>query len=279
MTLKLFSNPISSSQLLEGTTLTSSVIALILEQGLFFAIAPLWATTGLGIINRNQLHRKLKENLEKQNTKIENLENFYQEEITTETTEIKELIQKLGKQLPNTTPETPVEKTVQATENIQRGLVNIFIDHTNLQNIAKSLQFHIDYKALLRNLQQNSPIDGAWFYTKLNSKNPKIETLYRSLETYGYQLKERRLQQKIDQQLPQTQLALELEDLASDSDTVVLVSSNYQFASLVQKLQQKGKRVEIVGIENDKNEELIATADKFTSLKEIRPHIEANSNN
>lgn len=278
MTLKSSSNQAFPSQLLEGTALTTSAIGLILEQGMFFAIAPLWATVGLGMVNRKQLHSKLKEKLERQHTEIEKLQQFDPEKVTTETTEIKELIEKLETQLVNPTPETAGAKTTSYSQTSQRGLVSIFVDHTSLQKVAKSLNFHIDYEALLTYLQQNSPLDAAWFYTKVNKKNPNFNNFYQALENYGYQVKERRLQQKVDQEMPQNQLALDLEDLASDCDSVVLVSSNHEFTPLVQKLQQGGKRVEIVGSRNDKNENLIAIADKFISLEEIKPQIESGSN-
>ncbi|MFP4693966.1 MAG: NYN domain-containing protein [Halothece sp.] len=278
MTLKSSSNQAFPSQILEGTALTASVIGLILEQGMLFAIAPLWATIGFGMVNRKQLHSKLKEKLEQQNTEIENLQQFDPEKVTTETTEIKELIEKLETRLVNPTPETAGAKTTAHSQTSQRGLVSIFVDHTSLQRVGKSLKFRIDYEALLTHLQQNSPLDAAWFYTKINKNNSNFKKFYQTLETYGYQVKERRLQQEVDQEMPQNQLAFDLEDLASDCETVVLVSSNHEFTPLVQKLQQDGKRVEIVGSRNDKNEDLIAIADEFISLEEIKPQIESSSN-
>lgn len=260
MIKKLLSSPI-----LEGSAVTTSAASMFLELGMIPVIAPLYLTFAFTRFDRDRAQQKLEKQLQQKDNKIEQLEKFNQEAIIPQTQEIKNLVENLIQQA--TQEETNPEPSPTAT---QRSQIGVFIDHKNLEHTSK---FQIDYKAFLSTLKGNATLEGAWFYTRIYRNHTGQRRFHTFLECNGYHVKEQRVNQN---SISSNQLAIDLEKFANQADTIVLVSSDEKYTSVLEKLKAQGKQIEIVGYRTETNEQLIEIADRFISLESIKDKIVRN---
>lgn len=72
------------------------------------------------------------------------------------------------------------------------------------------------------------------------------------------------------------ELALDMHNKAlnDEYDTAILVSGDGDFIDVVKRLQELGKRVEVVSFRARTNKELIKVADSYVDLSEISEQIQ-----
>ena len=133
--------------------------------------------------------------------------------------------------------------------------IALFIDGANLYATAKALGFDIDYKRLLTLFRSKGQLVRALYYTALaeDQEYSSIRPLIDWLDYNGYTMvtkptKEftdvtgrRKVKGNMD-----IELAVDAMQLAEHLDHIVLFSGDGDFRSLVEALQQKGRRVSVV---------------------------------
>ncbi len=164
----------------------------------------------------------------------------------------------------------------------QNERVALFIDGANLYATSKSLGFDIDYKRLLAYFRQRSQLVRALYYTALaeDQEYSSIRPLIDWLDYNGYTMvtkptKEftdatgrRKIKGNMD-----IELAVDAMRLAESLDHIVLFSGDGDFRSLVNALQQKGKRVSFVSTLQTQPpmvaDDLRRQADQFIDLADL----------
>ncbi len=160
--------------------------------------------------------------------------------------------------------------------------VALFIDGANLYATAKALNFDIDYKRLLIMFRGKCQLVRALYYTALaeHDEYSSIRPLIDWLDYNGYTMvtkptKEftdatgrRKIKGNMD-----IELTVDAMELADHLDHIVLFSGDGDFRSLVEALQQKGKRVSVVSTLHTQPpmvaDELRRQADQFVDLSDL----------
>src|SRR6476619_4586163 len=133
--------------------------------------------------------------------------------------------------------------------------VGLFIDGANLYATSKALAFDIDYKRLLTLFRQKAQLVRALYYTAIAEEQEysSIRPLIDWLDYNGYTmvtkptkeftdtLGRRRIKGNMD-----IELTVDAMRLVENLDHVVLFTGDGDFRSLVEALQQKGRRVSVV---------------------------------
>ena len=164
--------------------------------------------------------------------------------------------------------------------------VALFIDGANLYAAARALGFDIDYKRLLSVFGENARVIRAFYYTALieDQEYSPIRPLVDWLDYNGYTMvtkptKEftdncgrRKIKGNMD-----IELAIDVMEMASLIDHVVLFSGDGDFRRLVEAVQRKGARVTVVSTVKSSPpmvaDELRRQADHFVELMDLSQEI------
>src|SRR5215468_4186450 len=160
--------------------------------------------------------------------------------------------------------------------------IALFIDGANLYATAKSLGFDIDYKRLLGHFRKRARLVRAIYYTALmdDAEYSPIRPLIDWLDYNGYMVRTKPAKEFTDslgrrkiKGSMDVELAVDAMRLADNLDHVVLFSGDGDFRSLVEALQQKGKRVSVVSTLQTQPpmvaDELRRQADQFVDLADL----------
>jgi uncharacterized LabA/DUF88 family protein len=160
--------------------------------------------------------------------------------------------------------------------------VALFIDGANLYATTKALAFDIDYKRLLALFRSKGQLVRALYYTALaeDQEYSSIRPLIDWLDYNGYTMvtkptKEftdaagrRKVKGNMD-----IELAVDAMQLCDHLDHVVLFSGDGDFRSLVEALQQRGRRVSVVSTLQTQPpmvaDELRRQADQFIDIADL----------
>jgi uncharacterized LabA/DUF88 family protein len=164
--------------------------------------------------------------------------------------------------------------------------VALFIDGANLYAAARALGFDIDYKRLLSVFGENARVIRAFYYTALieDQEYSPIRPLVDWLDYNGYTMvtkptKEftdncgrRKIKGNMD-----IELAIDVMEMVSLIDHVVLFSGDGDFRRLVEAVQRKGTRVTVVSTVKSSPpmvaDELRRQADHFVELMDLSQEI------
>ncbi len=165
--------------------------------------------------------------------------------------------------------------------------VALFIDGPNLYAAARTLGFDIDYKRLLQQFAGQGQLMRAFYYTALaeDQEYSPIRPLIDWLDYNGFTMvtkpmKEftdatgrRRMKGNMD-----IEIAIDMMEMASHLDHVVLFSGDGDFRRLVEAVQRKGVRVSVVSSFRTSPpmvaDELRRQADQFVDLVDLMPKIQ-----
>src|SRR6266487_2437934 len=162
----------------------------------------------------------------------------------------------------------------------------LFIDGVNTHAAARALGFDIDYKRLLTEFQSRGTLVRAFYYTvivedqEFSALRPLIDWLdYNGFTVVTKPAKEfddgegrRKLKRNIS-----VELAIDAMELADYLDQIVLFAGDGDFRSLIEALQGRGVRVNVVSTIESRPpvvaDELRRQADVFIDLMELKPKI------
>ncbi len=169
--------------------------------------------------------------------------------------------------------------------------IALFVDGANLYATSRSLNFDIDYKRLLECFQKRARLVRAIYYTALldDADYSPIRPLIDWLDYNGFRVVTKPAKEFTDAQGRRKvkgnmdiELAVDVMQLADSLDHIVIFSGDGDFRSLVEAVQDKGRRVSVVSTLATRPamvaDELRRQADQFIDITDLRDEIgRANS--
>jgi uncharacterized LabA/DUF88 family protein len=165
----------------------------------------------------------------------------------------------------------------------------LFIDGANLYSAARSLGFDIDYRKLLKVFRDRGRLVRAYYYTALveDQEYSPIRPLVDWLNYNGYMMVTKPTKEYTDAMGRRKikgnmdiELAIDVLEMSSHLDHVVLFSGDGDFRRLVEAVQRRGLRVSVVSTIKSAPpmvaDELRRQADEFIELAELAPLIARN---
>src|SRR5687768_2651020 len=151
--------------------------------------------------------------------------------------------------------------------------VGVFVDVSNLFYSAKSAGVEVNYCRLLELTVAGRDLIRASAYTGVDPENPNQRKFIDFLRSNGYKVickdihkyEGGRIKANLD-----IEIAVDIMLLSENLDVVVLVSGDGDFVRLVEAIQMKGVRCEVVGFGISTSNELIEAADQFTEIGSLR---------
>lgn len=160
----------------------------------------------------------------------------------------------------------------------------LFIDGANLYAASRNLGFDIDYRSLLQFFSDRSYLVRAYYYSALldTEEYSPLKPLTDWLAYNGFSLVTKTAREFTDSQGRRrikgnmdVELAVDMMELASSVDHVVLFSGDSDFRRLVESVQRRGVRVTVVSSVRTQPpmvaDELRRQADTFIELADIAP--------
>ncbi|TAL00460.1 MAG: NYN domain-containing protein, partial [Rhodospirillaceae bacterium] len=159
----------------------------------------------------------------------------------------------------------------------------LFIDGANLYGTAKALGFDIDYRRLLTVFASKGRLLRAFYYTALAEEQDysPIRPLVDWLDYNGFTMVTKPAKEFTDQNGRRRvkgnmdiELTIDMLEMASHLDHVVLFSGDGDFRRLVEATQRKGVRVSVVSTVKTQpamvSDELRRQADNFIDLADLQ---------
>ncbi len=147
--------------------------------------------------------------------------------------------------------------------------VGVFVDVSNLFYSAKSAGVEVNYCRLLEHAVAGRDLIRASAYTGVDPENPNQRKFIDFLRANGYKVickdihkyEGGRIKANLD-----IEMAVDIMLLSENLDVVVLVSGDGDFVRLIDAVQTKGVRCEVIGFGISTSNELIDIADQFTEI-------------
>src|SRR5829696_6961546 len=147
--------------------------------------------------------------------------------------------------------------------------IGVFVDVSNLFYSAKSAGVEVNYCRLLEYAVGGRDLIRACAYTGVDPDNPNQRRFIDFLKANGYKVISKdihkyeggRIKANLD-----IEMAVDIMLLSENLDVVVIVSGDGDFVRLVEAVQLKGVRCEIISFGISTSNELIEAADSFTEI-------------
>jgi uncharacterized LabA/DUF88 family protein len=147
--------------------------------------------------------------------------------------------------------------------------VGVFVDVSNLFYSAKSAGVEVNYCRLLEHAIAGRDLIRACAYTGVDPDNPNQRRFIDFLRANGYKVvckdihkyEGGRIKANLD-----IEMAVDIMLLSDNLDVVVLVSGDGDFVRLLEAVQTRGVRCEIISFGISTSNELIEAADLFTEI-------------
>lgn len=151
--------------------------------------------------------------------------------------------------------------------------VGVFVDVSNLFYSAKSIGVEVNYCRLLEHAVAGRALIRASAYTGVDPENPNQRKFIDFLKANGYKVickdihkyEGGRIKANLD-----IEMAVDIMLLSQNLDVVVVVSGDGDFVRLVEAVQMRGIRCEIISFGISTSNELIEAADQFTEITTIQ---------
>ncbi len=157
--------------------------------------------------------------------------------------------------------------------------VGVFVDVSNLFYSAKSAGVEVNYCRLLDCAVAGRDLIRASAYTGVDPDNPNQRKFIDFLRANGYKVickdihkyEGGRIKANLD-----IEMAVDIMLLSENLDVVVLISGDGDFVRLLEAVQHRGVRCEVISFGISTSNELIEAADQFTEITSL-PGIFRNS--
>lgn len=150
--------------------------------------------------------------------------------------------------------------------------VGVFVDVSNLFYSARSMGVEVNYIRLLEHAARGRHLIRASAYTGIDPENGSQRRFVDFLSANGYRVVCKDIQRHESGRIKadlDVEMTLDIYMMAENFDVVVLITGDGDFKRLVEVVQQRGVRVEIIGFGASTSSELIAIADQFTEISTI----------
>ena len=175
-------------------------------------------------------------------------------------------------------PMWQAQSSAVSLPNRNRGRVAVFIDGLSLFYGAKSLGIEIDYKQLLRYFTRSGRLLHAFFYIGVDSEleHSRQQGFLIWMRHHGYRVVTKAVQhfpdgnKKLDIDV---EIAVDMMKLADHCDTMVLVSNHDTLTYAVQRVGERGVRLELLDLGGQAGYELLNLVDSYVELAAIQDEV------
>ena len=160
--------------------------------------------------------------------------------------------------------------------------IALFIDGANLYSAARSMDFDIDYKKLLKVFRARGRLIRAYYYTAIIERDDysALRPLMDWLDYNGYHVVTKPAKEFIDREGRKRtkgnmdmEIAVDMMTMAKTIDHMVLFSGDGDFSAIVKAVQAQGCRVTVVSSQKTKPpmlaDELRRQADNLIELMDM----------
>ncbi len=172
--------------------------------------------------------------------------------------------------------EAEVRPSYPVHPSVKTDRIAVFIDGSNLFYAALQLGIEIDYSKLLQKLVGDRRLLRAYFYTGIDPQNEKQKGFLLWMRRNGYRVVTKELHQLPDGTKKanlDVEIAIDMINLASHCQTVVLLSGDGDLSYALNSIAYKGVQVEVVSLRSMTSDTLINFADRYTDLQVIQREI------
>lgn len=160
-----------------------------------------------------------------------------------------------------------------------KGKIYVFIDVENVFYSQRNLGWKISYEKLMKYFKKECEEVKCFAYSGLDENNTKQKKFLDMLEINGYVVRTK-IVKKINlgrdkykwKSNLDVELALEMVELADKYDTAVLMSGDSDFATPLDKIKQKRKRVIVMSTRGRVAKELLERA-KYIDIRKLKKEI------
>lgn len=153
------------------------------------------------------------------------------------------------------------------------GKVIVLIDAANLSKSVESVGYKVNYRKLRSFFTSQCNLSYLGFYTVAFEKKKHQEFL-KALKAKNYTVVAKPLKiiwdhknaREIHKANFDVEIAVDAMDMTDTFDTLILFSGDSDFAYLVRKLKEKGKRVFVFSTRYHISKELIGSCDKYFDI-------------
>ena len=164
-----------------------------------------------------------------------------------------------------------------------KGKVYVFIDAANIFYTQKTLGWRISYEKLKQyfNDECGKNLGKMFVYTATDSERPQQKKFLDMLEINEYIVRTKEVKRiRVTKGVYEwkgdfdVELTIDAMDNAREFDTAILLSGDSDFAPIVKRMKENGKKVIIMSAKHHISRELIELSDKYINLKKLRDKIE-----
>lgn len=160
-----------------------------------------------------------------------------------------------------------------------KGRVCIFVDAANILYSQQTLHWKVDYKKLKEYFEMECDLGAIYFYTGRVGENNKQNLFLKKLEQFGYivrakEVKRIRVSKSTYEWKGNLDVELTIDVLKNidNFDTLILMSGDSDFASLLDAVKAQHKRVLVISTKGHISKELLDRA-KYINLKKLKDSI------
>ena len=159
--------------------------------------------------------------------------------------------------------------------------VAIFIDGENIHYSAKHLNMRLDYLKLCKTLAGPRRLVRSYFYTAFSTQSEGKIDFINFLKLNGFKVVTKEIKSFNDGDVStrsvrsslDMEMAIDVLELASSLDTVILCTGDGDFRSLVDAVGRHGVHVEVCALREMTSTDLIAGSDVYTDLAVLKDEI------
>jgi uncharacterized LabA/DUF88 family protein len=160
--------------------------------------------------------------------------------------------------------------------------VAIFIDGENIHYSAKHLNMRMDYLKLCEKLASGRRLVRSYFYTAVSSQSEGKIDFVNFLKLNGFKVvtKEMKSYNETDSTTGRSargsldiEMTIDVLEMLPHLDVVIVCSGDGDFVPLVESAGRQGKHVEVCALREMTSTDLIAAADVYVDLGNIKDEI------
>lgn len=148
----------------------------------------------------------------------------------------------------------------------------VLIDGANLYYAAMSKKLRLDFSQIFNFFNKNANLQECIYYTAFDPNDEKQLTFIKNLETVGYKICSKPLKTFKDESKKgnlDVEIVVDALTKLDNYEYLILVSGDGDFNYLVDKLDESGKKVAVLGVGGSMSFELHKNADYYFFLERI----------
>ncbi len=160
-----------------------------------------------------------------------------------------------------------------------KGKVYVFIDAANILYSQQTLRWRVDYEKLKKYFEKECDLRAIYFYTGRVGANNKQNAFLKKLEHLEYIVKSKEVKRiKVSKSAYEwkgnldVELTIDVLGNINNFDTLILMSGDSDFVSLLDSVKNQHKRVLVMSTKGHISKELLDRA-KYINLKKLKEFI------